>query len=84
MATARKLAERVYRLLRYGEAYVRQDVEAYEAAPGAGGQGADPASARVGVSVGADGTGRGVRAAVTEVASRGPVDTTRPLRGPRA
>ena len=32
VATARKLAERVYRLLRYGEAYVRQDVEAYEAA----------------------------------------------------
>jgi transposase len=32
VATARKLAERVYRLLRYGEEYVRQDVEAYEAA----------------------------------------------------
>jgi transposase len=32
VATARKLAERVYRLLRYGEAYVRQDVEAYETA----------------------------------------------------
>jgi transposase len=32
VATALKLAERVYRLLRYGEAYVRQDVEAYEAA----------------------------------------------------
>jgi transposase len=32
VATARKVAERVYRLLRYGEAYVRQDVEAYEAA----------------------------------------------------
>jgi transposase len=32
VATARKLAERVYRLLRYGEQYVRQDVEAYEAA----------------------------------------------------
>ena len=32
VATARKLAERVYRLLRYGEAYVRQDVEVYEAA----------------------------------------------------
>ena len=32
VATARKLAERVYRLLRHGEAYVRQDVEAYEAA----------------------------------------------------
>lgn len=32
VATVRKLAERVYRLLRYGEAYVRQDVEAYEAA----------------------------------------------------
>jgi hypothetical protein len=32
VATARKLAERVYRLLRYGEAYVRQDVSAYEAA----------------------------------------------------
>jgi transposase len=32
VATARKLAERVYRLLRYGEAYVRQDMEAYEAA----------------------------------------------------
>jgi transposase len=32
VATARKLAERLYRLLRYGEAYVRQDVEAYEAA----------------------------------------------------
>jgi hypothetical protein len=32
VATARKLAERVYRLLKYGEAYVRQDVEAYEAA----------------------------------------------------
>jgi transposase len=30
VATARKLAERVYRLLRYGEAYVRQDVEAYD------------------------------------------------------
>jgi transposase len=32
VATARKLAERVYRLLRHGEAYVRQDVEVYEAA----------------------------------------------------
>jgi transposase len=32
VATARKLAERVYRVLRYGAAYVRQDVEAYEAA----------------------------------------------------
>jgi hypothetical protein len=32
VATARKLAERVYRLLRYGEDYVRQDAEAYEAA----------------------------------------------------
>jgi transposase len=32
VATARKLAERVYRVLRYGEEYVRQDVEAYEAA----------------------------------------------------
>jgi transposase len=32
VATARKLAERVYRLLRYGEQYVRQDVDAYEAA----------------------------------------------------
>jgi hypothetical protein len=31
VATARKLAERVYRLLKYGEEYVRQDVEAYEA-----------------------------------------------------
>ena len=32
VATARKLAERVYRVLRYGEEYVRQDVKAYEAA----------------------------------------------------
>lgn len=32
VATARKLAERVYRLLRHGEVYVRRDVEAYEAA----------------------------------------------------
>jgi len=32
VATARKLAERVYRLLRYGEAYVRQEQSAYEAA----------------------------------------------------
>lgn len=32
VATARKLAERVYRVLRHGEAYVRQDAEAYEAA----------------------------------------------------
>jgi transposase len=32
VATARKLAERVYRLLRYGAEYVRQEVEAYEAA----------------------------------------------------
>ena len=32
VATARKMAERVYRLLRYGEAYVRRDAEAYEAA----------------------------------------------------
>ena len=32
VATARKLAERVYRLLRYGAAYVCQGAEAYEAA----------------------------------------------------
>jgi transposase len=32
VATARKLAERVYGLLRRGDAYVREDVEAYEAA----------------------------------------------------
>jgi transposase len=32
VATARKLGERVYRLLRYGEAYVTQEAEAYEAA----------------------------------------------------
>jgi transposase len=32
VATARKLAERAYRLLRYGEPYVAQEVEAYEAA----------------------------------------------------
>jgi transposase len=32
VATARKLAERVYRLLRYGEAYVRQEQSEYEAA----------------------------------------------------
>ena len=32
VATARKMAERVYRLLRYGEAYVRQDADAYEVA----------------------------------------------------
>jgi transposase len=31
-ATARKLAERVYRLLKYGVAYVRQGIDAYEAA----------------------------------------------------
>jgi transposase len=32
VATARKLAERVYRLLKYGAEYVRQEIEAYEAA----------------------------------------------------
>lgn len=32
VATARKLAERVYRLLRYGQEYVRQSEAAYEAA----------------------------------------------------
>ena len=32
VATARKLAERVYRLLRYGQEYVRQSEEAYEKA----------------------------------------------------
>jgi transposase len=32
VATARKLAERVYRLLRYGQDYVRQSAEAYEQA----------------------------------------------------
>jgi hypothetical protein len=32
VATARKLAERIYRLLKYGEEYVRQEVRAYEAA----------------------------------------------------
>jgi transposase len=32
VATARKLAERIYRLLKYGEDYVRQEVAAYEAA----------------------------------------------------
>lgn len=31
-ATARKIAERVYRLLKYGVAYVRQGIDAYEAA----------------------------------------------------
>jgi transposase len=31
-ATARKIAERVYRLLKYGAEYVRQGVDAYEAA----------------------------------------------------
>ena len=30
VATARKIAERVYRLLKYGEAYVRQAEAAYE------------------------------------------------------
>jgi transposase len=32
VATARKIAERVYRLLKYGEEYVRQGIEAYEQA----------------------------------------------------
>lgn len=32
VATARKIAERVYRLLRYGQEYVRQAEQAYEAA----------------------------------------------------
>ncbi len=32
VATARKIAERVYRLLKYGQEYVRQGEEAYEAA----------------------------------------------------
>jgi transposase len=32
VATARKIAERVYRLLKYGAEYVRQGIEAYEAA----------------------------------------------------
>src|SRR5207302_9725602 len=32
LATARKLAERVYRLLKYGEGYVRQDMASYEEA----------------------------------------------------
>jgi hypothetical protein len=31
-ATARKIAERIYRLLKYGAEYVRQGMEAYEAA----------------------------------------------------
>jgi hypothetical protein len=31
LATARKLAERIYRLLKYGEEYVRQGMAAYEA-----------------------------------------------------
>jgi hypothetical protein len=30
VATARKIAERVYRLLKYGEQYVRQAMDAYE------------------------------------------------------
>jgi transposase len=32
VATARKIAERVYRLLKYGLDYVRQGMEAYEQA----------------------------------------------------
>jgi transposase len=32
LATARKIAQRVYRLLKYGEEYVRQDMETYEEA----------------------------------------------------
>ena len=31
VATARKIAERVYRLLKYGADYVRQGIEEYEA-----------------------------------------------------
>jgi transposase len=31
VATARKIAERVYRLWKYGQEYVRQSVDAYEA-----------------------------------------------------
>jgi transposase len=31
LATARKLAERIYRLLKYGEEYVRQGIDQYEA-----------------------------------------------------
>ena len=31
VATARKIGERVYRLLKYGESYVRQEMAAYEA-----------------------------------------------------
>jgi transposase len=31
LATARKLAERIYRLLKYGEEYVRQGIDEYEA-----------------------------------------------------
>ena len=31
-ATARKIAERLYRLLKYGEVYVRQGEQAYEEA----------------------------------------------------
>ncbi len=32
VATARKIVERVYRLLKYGQEYVRQSAESYEAA----------------------------------------------------
>ena len=32
VATARKIAERVYRMLRFGQEYVRQSQEAYEQA----------------------------------------------------
>jgi hypothetical protein len=32
VATARKIAERVYRMLKHGEAYVRQEQDAYEEA----------------------------------------------------
>jgi len=32
VATARKIAERVYRMLKYGQEYVRQSQEAYESA----------------------------------------------------
>ena len=32
VATARKIAERVYRMLKFGQAYVRQSQEAYEKA----------------------------------------------------
>ncbi len=79
VATARKIAERVYRLLKYGEEYVRQEQTAYEEAYRQRQLHGLAQGGRVGLSSGAADAGHGIRVVPR---GRGPATGARTLTTP--